>query len=391
LNQYFNYITDKLVTPSRTSARNYRGRIGKLQGWVSVLVNGILFVIKLAIGIVVGSVSTIADAIHTLSDVISSGIVIWGFHEAEKPADPEHPYGHGRIEHIATLIIAVLLIVAGIEFIRTSVGRIINPTSISPSWAMVIIILATIFLKELIAQYAQFLSQKISSGTLKADAWHHRADAISSLLVVIAMIAGKYGYYSIDGWAGLGVALFVIWTGYMIAKEAIDEIIGTPPSDVMIEDVKQIVSTVEGVLGVHDITIHSYGNEKFASIHIEIDEKKSSAQAHDISEEIEQILYQKLGIEPTIHIDPISVNNPMIKKVKTFLEQNYSNNNQIKSWHDIRIVDTEKHHVILFGINTMAGMTKSENVQICKKLSDSIKEEFQGFEVDVKVSPLHKF
>ena len=391
MNQYFNYITDKLVTPSRTSARNYRGRIGKLQGWVSVLVNGILFVIKLAIGIVVGSVSTIADAIHTLSDVISSGIVIWGFHEAEKPADPEHPYGHGRIEHIATLIIAVLLIVAGIEFIRTSVGRIINPTSISPSWAMVIIILATIFLKELIAQYAQFLSQKISSGTLKADAWHHRADAISSLLVVIAMIAGKYGYYSIDGWAGLGVALFVIWTGYMIAKEAIDEIIGTPPSDVMIEDVKQIVSTVEGVLGVHDITIHSYGNEKFASIHIEIDEKKSSAQAHDISEEIEQILYQKLGIEPTIHIDPISVNNPMIKKVKTFLEQNYSNNNQIKSWHDIRIVDTEKHHVILFGINTMAGMTKSENVQICKKLSDSIKEEFQGFEVDVKVSPLHKF
>ena len=391
MNKYFNYITDKLIAPNQVSARIYRSAIGKWQGWVSVLVNGILFVIKLIIGIAVGSVSIIADAIHTLSDVISSGIVIWGFHEAEKPADPEHPYGHGRIEHIATLIIAVLLIVAGIEFIRTSVGRIINPAPISPSWTMVIIIFVTIFLKEIIARYAQFLSQKISSGTLKADAWHHRADAISSLLVVIAMIAGKYGYYSIDGWAGLGVALFVIWTGSVIAKEAIDEIIGTPPSDAMIEDVKQIVSIVEGVLGVHDITIHSYGAEHFASIHIEIDENKSSAQAHDISEEIEQTLYHKLGIEPTIHIDPISVNNPMIKKVKRFLEQNWSVNNQIKSWHDIRIVDTEKHHVILFGINTGAGMTKSENVQICQKLSDSVKKEFQGFEVDVKASPLHKF
>ena len=200
----FYYITDKFVKNDKESARNYRSSIGKFQGWVSVFINGLLFVIKFVIGIIIGSVSVIADAIHTLSDVISSGVVIWGFHESEKPADSEHPYGHGRVEYIATLIIAILLIVTGIEFIRSAIGRVLNPAPISPAWWMIILILATVFLKELTARYAEFLSHKISSGTLHADAWHHRADAISSLLVIVAMIAGKYGFHSVDGWAGIG-------------------------------------------------------------------------------------------------------------------------------------------------------------------------------------------
>ena len=229
---FFDYITDKFVRNNGVSARVYRSKVGKHQGLVSVIINGLLFVIKIIIGIVVGSVSLIADAIHTLSDVISSGVVIWGFNESEKPADPEHPYGHGRIEYIATLIIAILLVVTGVEFIKSSINRVMNPSPISPSWWMILIIFATVILKEMTARYAEFLSHKISSGTLHADAWHHRTDAISSLLVIVAMIAGKYGYNSIDGWAGIGVALFVIWTGFSVAKESIDDIIGTPLSKV---------------------------------------------------------------------------------------------------------------------------------------------------------------
>ena len=387
----FDYITDKFVKNDKESARVYRSKIGRLQGWISVFINGILFVIKILIGIVVGSVSLIADAIHTLSDVISSGVVIWGFHEAEKPADSEHPYGHGRVEYIATLIIAILLIVTGIEFIRSSIGRVLNPAPISPAWWMIMIILATVFLKELTARYAEFLSHKISSGTLHADAWHHRADAISSVLVIIAMIAGKYGYHSIDGWAGIGVALFVIWTGFTIAKEAIDDIIGTPPADDEIDDIKQVVSTIDGVLGVHDITVHSYGKDKFVSIHIEIDETISSAKAHDIAEDVEYILYKKLEIEPTVHIDPISINNPMIKKVKLFLEKNWKSDERITGWHDIRIVDTEKHHVILFGINTKSGLTRTENMVICDELKQTLKNKFGKFEINIKASPIHRY
>ena len=160
---FFDFILNKFVDSS-ISDRNYRSKIGKHQGWISVFINGILFIIKIFIGIVVGSVSLIADAIHTLSDVISSAVVIWGFTEAEKPADPEHPYGHGRVEYIATLIIAILLVVVGFEFIKSSFGRVLNPSLISPTWWMIFVIFATVFFKELTARYAEFLSHKISSG-----------------------------------------------------------------------------------------------------------------------------------------------------------------------------------------------------------------------------------
>ena len=165
-----------------------------------------MFFLKLAIGFLIGSISVIADAVHTLSDVISSAVVIWGFNEAEKPADKEHPYGHGRAEYVATLIIAVLLIVAGIEFIESSIDRIIHPILIEPAWWMIIAIASTIFIKIFTANYAEYLSSKIASGTLHADAWHHRTDAISSLLVAVAMLSSKFGYSQVDGWAGLGVA-----------------------------------------------------------------------------------------------------------------------------------------------------------------------------------------
>ena len=185
----FETLTNRFVPNTKESAQIYRTKIGVFQGWISVLVNGILFILKMAIGLMVGAVSVIADAIHTLSDVISSTVVIWGFKQAKKPADVEHPYGHGRAEYIATLIIAILLCVAGIEFIKVAIDRILHPEVVEAKWWMVVVLTATIILKEITAQYAEYLSSLIASGTLHADAWHHRSDAISSLLVVGAMVA----------------------------------------------------------------------------------------------------------------------------------------------------------------------------------------------------------
>ena len=197
----FETLTNHFVPKTKESAQIYRTKIGVFQGWVSVFVNTILFILKITIGLMVGAVSVIADAVHTLSDVISSMVVIWGFKESEKPADVEHPYGHGRAEYIATLIIAILLCVAGIEIIEIAIDRIQNPVLVNAKWWMVIVLTGTIVLKEITARYAEFLSSMIASGTLHADAWHHRTDAISSLLVVAAMIAGIFGYPSVDGWA----------------------------------------------------------------------------------------------------------------------------------------------------------------------------------------------
>ena len=162
-----------------------------------------------------------------------------------------------------------MLIVAGIEFIESSIERIVNPTIIEPEWWMIISIFITIFIKMIVAQYAEYLSSKIASGTLHADAWHHRADAISSFLVATAMILGKYGYFQVDGWTGLIVALFIMWSGFGIAKEAVDDLIGKPPTIEEINDIRKISLNVEGVIGVHDIAVHSYGKDKFLSlIHI---------------------------------------------------------------------------------------------------------------------------
>ncbi len=387
----FEVLTNRFIPNTKESTKLYRSKIGVFQGWISVLVNSILFILKLLIGIMVGAVSVIADAVHTLSDVVSSIVVIWGFKQAEKPADVEHPYGHGRAEYIATLIIAILLCVAGFEFIKASIDRIQNPEQVVAEWWMIFILMVTIIMKEITARYAEFLSSKIASGVLHADAWHHRIDAISSILVVAAMIAGKYGYPIVDGWAGLGVALFLIFTGFEIAKDAVDDLIGKPPTSEEVEVIRQIVMSVDGVLGAHDIIVHSYGHDKFASVHVEIDADETTAVAHDISEEVEDKLEKAIGVEPTVHLDPVHPNDPLVQEVNKVLSLLGESDGRITDIHDVRIVNTENHHVILFGINIQVGISQREIISCTLNLENKLKEKFNNYEINIKVSPLHRF
>ena len=391
MNVIFESITNRIIPKSKESTKKYRSRIGKFQGWISIIVNGLMFFLKLLIGLIIGSISVIADAFHTLTDVISSGVVIWGFNESEKPADKNHPYGHGRAEYVATLVIAILLIVAGIEFIESSIERIVNPTIIEPEWWMIISIIITIFIKMIVAQYAEYLSSKIASGTLHADAWHHRADAISSFLVATAMILGKYGYFQVDGWTGLIVALFIMWSGFGIAKEAVDDLIGKPPTIEEINDIRKISLNIEGVIGVHDIAVHSYGKDKFASIHVEIDEQEGQMDAHLISENVEKTLNKKLGVSPTVHVDPISITDPKSKKVKKYLIENFSDHEIVSSFYDIRVVDTNKHHVILFGVDVKPNLSKSIVIETCDLIEKELQSIFTEFDVDITVSGIHNY
>ena len=387
----FEYLTNKFVPEQKESSWTYRNQIGIFQGWISTTVNLVLFIFKLFIGLMTGAVSLIADAIHTLSDVITSLIVIWGFNQAKKPADMGHPYGHGRAEYIATLIISILLCVAGIEFIETAVHRIQNPILIISDWWMIIILGLTIIIKEITARYAEFLSSKIASGLLHADAWHHRTDAISSVLVLMALIAGNFGYPSIDGWAGLFVALILIYTGFDIARDSVDDLIGKPPDIMELDTIRKIALSVPGALGVHDISVHSYGHDRFVNIHAEINAIKSAAEAHDISEEIESRLEKAMGVEPTVHLDPVNPDDPLVKEVKNFLTEDKKIDDRITGIHDIRVVNTDNHHVILFGINIKLGLSQKETV-ICKQvLTDLLKQKFDGYEINIKVSASHQF
>ncbi len=370
---------------------NYRVRVGKFQGWVSVVVNAILFVLKFTLGLVSGAISLMADAIHTLSDVVSSAVVIWGFKAVEKPADAEHPYGHGRAEYVATLVIAILLAVVGIEFIQSGIDRIMHPEEIMAHWWMIIAVAATIVVKEITASFAIFLSKKIESGTLQADAWHHRTDAISSLLVVVAMVAGRFGYHNVDGYAGVGVALIILWTAWEIARDAIDDLIGKPPSDDELEAIRSAAMSVAGVLGTHDISVHSYGSDKYASIHIEVDANQHTLKTHDIAEAVEEAINHRLNVNPTVHIDPVYIDHPMVNKVKDSLERYLSTNSMVTSFHDIRIVDTEDHSVILFGLNVSSQATKKTRSQQYQQIKDSLETEFPGYTLIMKISPIHKY
>ena len=387
----FEKITNKFVPDQKESSKTYRNQIGIFQGWVSTAVNTLLFIFKLFVGIITGAVSLIADAVHTLSDVVTSLIVIWGFKQSKKPADIGHPYGHGRAEYIATLIISVLLCVAGIEFIETAIDRIQNPILIISDWWMVAILGLTVIIKEITARYAKFLSSKIASGLLHADAWHHRTDAVSSILVLIALIAGNFGYSSIDGWAGLFVALILIYTGFDIARDSVDDLIGKPPDVAELDTIRDIALSVPGALGVHDISVHSYGLDKFVSIHAEINAKKTAAEAHDISEEIESKLGKAMGVEPTVHLDPVNPDDPMVKEVKYFLDEKNIDDDRISGVHDIRIVNTENHHVILFGMNVKLGLSQKQIIACKEELNRLLKEKFNGYEINIKVSSSHQF
>ena len=387
----FEKITNKFVPEQRESSKTYRNQIGIFQGWVSTAVNTLLFIFKLFVGIITGAVSLIADAVHTLSDVVTSLIVIWGFKQSKKPADIGHPYGHGRAEYIATLIISVLLCVAGIEFIETAIDRIKNPILIISDWWIIAILGLTVVIKEITARYAKFLSSKIASGLLHADAWHHRTDAVSSILVLIALIAGNFGYSSIDGWAGLFVALILIYTGFDIARDSVDDLIGKPPDVAELDTIRDIALSVPGALGVHDISVHSYGLDKFVSIHAEINAKKTAAEAHDISEEIESKLGKAMGVEPTVHLDPVNPDDPMVKEVKYFLDEKNIDDDRISGVHDIRIVNTENHHVILFGMNVKLGLSQKQIIACKEELNRLLKEKFNGYEINIKVSSSHQF
>ena len=188
----------------------------------------------------------------------------------------------------------------------------------------------------------------------------------------------------------MGGSLFLIYTGFDIARDAVDDLIGKPPTSEEVETIRQIVMKINGVLGVHDITVHSYGQDKFASVHVEIDADKTTAEAHDLSENVETQLMEGLNVAPTVHIDPVYPDNPMVTEVQTFLDDHLINDERITGYHDVRIVDTENHHVILFGIRVRPGLNKSQIIECCNEMKDSISG-FPGYEVDIKVSHLYQY
>jgi len=282
-----------------------RKRIGYLEAWVSIIGNVLLFLLKLLIGVAINSLSLIADAFHSLSDVLTSIVVLVGFKFGEKPADKEHPFGHGRIEIIATLIIAFLLIVVTYDIGKSAILRIISPQKVKFSSIAIIFMIVSAGFKEWMASFSIFLGKKINASSLIADAWHHRSDAIASLLVGLGLIFMRFNLYLIDGILAVCVAILIGWIAVRLIITSSNTLIGEAPDSELINKISQISLSVPGVINIHDIYVHDYNTNKVISLHVEINDNLLADVAHEIATTVEEKIKEKThAYNVTAHIDP---------------------------------------------------------------------------------------
>lgn len=368
-----------------------RTRIGQLEAWVSIALNGLLSVVKLALGMAVNSLSLIADGIHTLSDMVSSAVVLLGFRITGKPADKEHPFGHGRAEYVATLIIALMLGVIGFEFIKSALERLMEPVDVPAGPGVLITIVLTIVAKAWLGQFSLDLGRRIESPTLKADAWHHRSDAISSILVLLAVGGSAMGYPALDGIGGILVGAYLIWSGLAIAREVIDPLMGAPPSPELIKRIRELCRTREHVVDTHDITVHNYGHHMFMTMHVEVSDQLSTGESHDIAEDIAALMLQQLGAYATVHIDPIDTESELVLEVSQLLDSLLPRSDIFSGFHDLRIVNTPQHQVILFEMAVAPESSDTEQQDTQSWVQQELQKAYPEAEINIAVSPLHTY
>jgi len=283
--------------------KNKSKKLSYIEGWLSIIVNVLLFGLKYWAGIVTGSIAIIADAWHTLTDSISSIILLIGVKISSKPADEKHPFGHGRAEVIASLVIGVLLAIIAFSFLQESIEKLKNRETVVFGTLAIVVTIISIISKEALAQYAIWADKKTGSTVLKADAWHHRSDAISSVIILVGIFLGKY-FWWIDGVLGIIVALLIFYATYEIFGDSINPILGTSPDKNLVQKVEHICHRINSMTQAHHFHIHEYGNHTELTFHIYLPNEICLNEAHKISEEIEEEIKINLGIESTIHMEP---------------------------------------------------------------------------------------
>lgn len=286
--------------------KNNNNRLAFFEGWLSIIVNILLFALKYWAGIVTGSVAIIVDAWHTLSDSVTSVIVIVGAKASNKPPDKEHPFGHGRAEIIGSIVIGVLLAVVAFNFVLESINKLKGGDTTDFGTIALVVTIISILMKEGMAQYAFWAARKIHSKSLKADAWHHRSDAFSSGVILVGIFLSPY-YWWIDGAMGIIIACLLFYGTYEILKDAIGTLLGEDANQALIDEVKKMArQCCQSELNLHHFHLHNYGNHQELTIHIKLDGKLSLAESHKIATMLEQKIKAGLNITSTIHVEPLN-------------------------------------------------------------------------------------
>ena len=355
-----------------------RARIGRLSGITGIVCNLLLFAGKLLVGLLSGALSIVADAMNNLSDAASSIVTLLGFKLAERPADEDHPFGHARYEYLSGLTVAALIVVIGFELAKTSVEKIFHPTAVVFTVPTVIVLVGAILVKLWLYLFNRHLGKHIDSQALLATALDSRNDVIATAAVLLAGIVEGVTAWQIDGYVGLAVALFILYSGAMMAKETISPLLGETASPELQKLIIDVVSSHPQVLGYHDLMVHDYGpGQRFASLHVEMDQNEDPLLCHEIIDNLERRCLQQHQVHLVIHYDPVVVGDELLDETKTMVLTLLQQQDSRLTLHDFRMVQGKGHTNLIFDI-ALPDDLKGREKTIKRELDAALAEQNRG-------------
>lgn len=360
-----------------------RSQYGNMSGAVGIFLNLCLFTAKLVAGIFSSSVSVVADAFNNLSDAGSSVVTFLGFKLASRPADKEHPFGHGRYEYVAGLGISVAILLVGIELIKTSFEKILNPeATMQITFGSACILIASVIIKLWMFFFNKYIAKKINSSALKATSLDSLTDCAATTIVLAGLAFSHFTGVRIDGWLGLAVALFIIFTGISTFRDSLSPLLGRSPDAEFVDSIKETVLSDEMVVGIHDLIVHDYGPGRIIiSLHAEVPCDQDILKAHDAIDLVEKTLERKYNCLATIHMDPVALNDSYTNELKMEIMEKLTEIDETLSIHDFRVIKGDTHTNVLFDL-VVPYKFKFDNNQMKELVKEKIRE------IDPKLIPV---
>ncbi len=352
-----------------------RSIYGMVCGFVGIFFNIILFVGKLLAGIITSSISITADALNNLSDAGSSIVTLAGFKLAAQKPDSKHPYGHGRIEYLAGLAVAAVILIMGFELFRDSTGKVLHPQDTEFSYVVIFILLASILVKCYMAYYNYSIGKEIDSAAVRAAAMDSMSDCIATGAVLVTTVLNHLYGWQLDGYCGILVSFFIMYSGIQAARDSVDPLLGIEPDEEFLQQIEDIsLSFDENIVGIHDLMVHDYGpGRKIISLHAEVPADSNMIQIHDVIDNLEKKLSKDLGCMATIHMDPVAVNDPEVKELKHKVADLAKEVLDAITIHDFRVVKGDTHTNIIFDM-VVPFSCKCTDREMADMVADKIKE-----------------
>ena len=375
------------IVGNKEAAATTKGRqaVGMRASVVGIALNTLLCAAKAAIGLAAGSISIVADAVNNLSDAASNIISLLGFKLASKPADAGHPYGHGRYEYLAGLSVAVLVLVVGVELARGSIEKLMNPAPVEYSAVLVAVLLLSIAVKLWMMLFNAQVGKEIDSGVLAAASVDSRNDVITTAAVLAAAGVSYFTGFELDGWVGLAVAAFILWSGVELVRDAVDPLLGKPADPETIKLIENKMLSYKGILGIHDLIVHDYGPGRvFASIHAEVDSSVDILASHELIDAIEQDFLKNEGLAVVIHLDPIVTSDARVSKLRKWISEDVAQIDPRLSIHDLRIVPGENRTNVIFDCYEPYAVEIGED-ELKTMISQHVSEKFPQYFCVIKI------